>query len=69
MNVPEPKCEHSGAHGPGSKLVSSHKDSHAAKGRMASARVCPREACVADASRWVAVIGPGPVWVDGVRRP
>lgn len=64
--ITEPKCEHSIRRG--STLVSSHKDLRQAKGRMASVRVCQREACVDDAARWVAVMGPGPVWVDGVRR-
>ena len=66
VTVSDPKCEHSTR--AGSTLVSSHKDIRAAKGKMASVRVCTREACIDDAAEWVAVMGPGAVWVDGVKR-
>lgn len=64
--ISEPKCQHS-IRG-GSTKVSSHKDIRKAKGRMASVRVCTREACIEDAVQWVAIMGPGAVWVDGVKR-
>ncbi|HEV7195430.1 MAG TPA: hypothetical protein VGN19_05785 [Pedococcus sp.] len=66
MSVAEPKCNH--ATPLGSVIVSSHKDIRKAKGRMASVRVCHRDACIEDAARWVSIIGPGPVWVEGVKR-
>lgn len=66
MNIAEPKCHHSIRLR--STLVSSHKDIRKAKTRLASARVCAREACVEDAARWVRAMGTGAVWVDGVRR-
>ena len=66
MNIPEPKCEHVITQG--STMVSSHKNIRQVKGRLASVRVCHRPACIDDAARWVAITGPGNVWVNGVKR-
>lgn len=62
----EPRCSHVGSTGPDSVMVSSHKDITKAKGRMASARVCSRPACVLEAKVWVARMGPGKIFRNGV---
>lgn len=53
--VGEPKCSHSTRNG--STLVASHADLMTAHARMASVRVCEREACVEDAKDWLRVQG------------
>lgn len=64
--IADPKCQHS-TRMIGSVMVSSHKDIMTARGRMCSVRVCTRQKCIDDATRWVREMGFATAWVDGER--